>query len=328
VTSRPATRHDPVRSGAALSRAALTGAAAALVGVLLGVAGCGWHGTTPGPSAATTGSGPTTAPASPTGTPPPAGPLVVDVATVHVGRSAARTTVTAADGVTAKRLDDATTRLVADLPASDEGWRVTLSLTAPRGTTVETADDGTLGVVGTDGRLRFGLAAPADGYRTVDVGNLDEPFGDVAGRHGVVGDGPWQIDDPDPSGSAARTVTVSTPVAPPGAAGSARRARADRTAVLAGTRLLRSASWEPDGEGGGGSWVVTPTRWGRLSGTTGRSHVFAELVALQPETGTDVIENQLLCHVDGAISKSTWNLEPWRPDVSYLEYLLARCNPT
>ena len=292
------------------------------------VAGCGGDGTTPGPSGATTGSGVPSAPSSATASPTSAGPLVVDVAVVHVGRSAARTTVTAADGVTAKRLDDATTRLVAGLPASDEGWRVTLTLTAPRGTTVTTAGDGTLGVLGADGALRFGLAAPADGYRTVDVANLDEPFGDVAGRRGAVGDGSWQVDDPDPAGSAARTVTVSTSVPAPGAPGSARRERADRTAILAGTRLLRSVGWEADGEDGGGSWVVTPTQWGRMSGTTGRSHVFAELVALQPETDTDVIENQLLCHVDGAISKSTWNLEPWRPDVSYLEYLLARCNPT
>ncbi|WEK60077.1 MAG: DUF2599 domain-containing protein [Candidatus Microbacterium colombiense] len=37
--------------------------------------------------------------------------------------------------------------------------------------------------------------------------------------------------------------------------------------------------------------------------------------------------NQLRCHVDLAPFKSPWNLDSWRPDVSYSNVLAAGCNP-
>jgi len=37
--------------------------------------------------------------------------------------------------------------------------------------------------------------------------------------------------------------------------------------------------------------------------------------------------NQLRCHVDIAPFKSPWNLDAWRPDVSYSNVLAAACNP-
>lgn len=37
--------------------------------------------------------------------------------------------------------------------------------------------------------------------------------------------------------------------------------------------------------------------------------------------------NQLRCHVDVAPFKSPWNLDAWRPDVSYSNVLAAACNP-
>ena len=40
------------------------------------------------------------------------------------------------------------------------------------------------------------------------------------------------------------------------------------------------------------------------------------------------MDHQLRCHALGVPGKETWNLEPWRPEVDYLAYLLARCNPT
>lgn len=79
---------------------------------------------------------------------------------------------------------------------------------------------------------------------------------------------------------------------------------------------------------GGRSLAVTPTAWGRASGTTGRTYGWDDVVRLEPSADTTVMRNQFLCHVDGARQKDTWNLEPWRPDISFFRYLLARCNPT
>ncbi|WP_373790284.1 DUF2599 domain-containing protein [Achromobacter insuavis] len=56
--------------------------------------------------------------------------------------------------------------------------------------------------------------------------------------------------------------------------------------------------------------------------------VRAELAAVGPEARTTVMDHQLRCHALGAPGKDTWNLEPWRPELDYLAYLLARCNPT
>jgi hypothetical protein len=34
-----------------------------------------------------------------------------------------------------------------------------------------------------------------------------------------------------------------------------------------------------------------------------------------------------VCHAVGAPDKSTWNLEPWRPDVGLILTATAQCNP-
>ena len=41
------------------------------------------------------------------------------------------------------------------------------------------------------------------------------------------------------------------------------------------------------------------------------------------------MKDQALCHWDtiARIKKSTWNLETWRPDVSYARTIAALCNP-
>lgn len=93
-----------------------------------------------------------------------------------------------------------------------------------------------------------------------------------------------------------------------------------------GTSVVASTSW---GEREGGrSIAVTPTDWGRVSGVTGSAYAWADLLAADPTADTPGMEEQLQCHLLGAREKATWNLEPWRPDVSLVEYALARCNPT
>lgn len=93
-----------------------------------------------------------------------------------------------------------------------------------------------------------------------------------------------------------------------------------------GTSVVASTSWG-DREGGR-SIAVTPTDWGRVSGATGSAFAWADLLAADPTADTPGMEEQLQCHLLGAREKATWNLEPWRPDVSLVEYALARCNPT
>ncbi|MBI9115743.1 DUF2599 domain-containing protein [Sanguibacter suaedae] len=93
-----------------------------------------------------------------------------------------------------------------------------------------------------------------------------------------------------------------------------------------GSTVVDSVLW--DEREGGRSLVVSPSAWGRVAGATGMTYGFQDVVRLEPAADTQVMEFQLLCHLTGAPDKDTWNLEPWRPEVSYLAYLAARCNPT
>ncbi|WP_182112849.1 MULTISPECIES: DUF2599 domain-containing protein [unclassified Actinotalea] len=88
---------------------------------------------------------------------------------------------------------------------------------------------------------------------------------------------------------------------------------------------LESATWG-DREGGR-SLAVDPTPWARTSGLAAIALLEAQLVAMEPEAGTPVMHDQLVCHAVGAPDKKTWNLEPWRPDVGLIGVLAARCNP-
>lgn len=92
-------------------------------------------------------------------------------------------------------------------------------------------------------------------------------------------------------------------------------------------RAVVSATWADDVEGGR-SLQVDPTPFGRSGSTAALEAVRAELAAAGREARTTVMDHQLRCHALGAPDKDTWNLEPWRPEVDYLAYLLARCNPT
>jgi len=117
--------------------------------------------------------------------------------------------------------------------------------------------------------------------------------------------------------------------------------------VPVGRDAAESATW---GEAEGGrSLAVTPTAWGRAGGMTVMAYGWPSVVALAPDvdtgadpaanTGTrvdadadaegvrDSMRKQFRCHALGAPHKATWNLEPWRPNVSFAEFVAARCNP-
>lgn len=92
------------------------------------------------------------------------------------------------------------------------------------------------------------------------------------------------------------------------------------------TSALEKAVWAERLEGGR-SLQTFPTAFGRSGSAAAVEAVRRALVTAEPEAGTSVMDKQLRCHALGAPTKESWNLEPWRPDVDYLDYLMARCNP-
>lgn len=78
---------------------------------------------------------------------------------------------------------------------------------------------------------------------------------------------------------------------------------------------------------GGQSLAVTPSAWARAGGSAASTGLWSQLVVREPDADTPSMRAQLECHELGAPDKATWNLEPWRPDVSTLEMISARCNP-
>ena len=45
------------------------------------------------------------------------------------------------------------------------------------------------------------------------------------------------------------------------------------------------------------------------------------------DTQTESMEDQYWCHANWALTKADWNLEPWRPIVSWWDMIVATCNP-
>ncbi|MCL1898320.1 MAG: DUF2599 domain-containing protein, partial [Micrococcales bacterium] len=109
------------------------------------------------------------------------------------------------------------------------------------------------------------------------------------------------------------------------------------TASAASTNqpALVSANWAERGDEGGRTLMVVPAPWVRQAmrggqlelGQAALEQLWAELVAAEPQADLPTMHNQLTCHGLGAPDKSSWNLEPWRPDVGLAATILARCNP-
>lgn len=297
------------------TRRAALAATTTLVVTLL--AGCS---PTPGPSGQAPGSpssqaapdeaSPTTPAAAATTTPEP--PLLVRAS---VGSGAVVVEVVDPLG----RPDvgsppDGDTGTVLTVVVEDPEAPVVLDVPEAVGGSVQVAADRTVAVLRDDGRLALGLAAPkaegTDGTQA-RVRWTEAEAGATSG--GAVGTG---TEDTDATGPAlALDVSAVDPAAFPVV-----------VSTHLGTSVVASASWG-DREGGR-SLAVTPTDWGRVSGATGSATAWADLLAVEPEADTPGMETQLQCHLVGARDKATWNLEPWRPDLSLVEYALARCNPT
>ncbi|MCV7282868.1 DUF2599 domain-containing protein [Mycolicibacterium flavescens] len=80
---------------------------------------------------------------------------------------------------------------------------------------------------------------------------------------------------------------------------------------------------------------VYPTAAGRQASgpaaSTPAEAAWAEVLAQSPDADIPGMKPQFLCHWEyaelGYPGKTSWNLEPWRPEVPYQEMLEAGCNP-
>lgn len=95
--------------------------------------------------------------------------------------------------------------------------------------------------------------------------------------------------------------------------------------------LIDSTAWLTDPKGP--RLAVFPTDYGRYDApNSARLAAWNEVIALVPSVNRNNMKNQFLCHFDFARvsdpDKASWNLEQWRPDVSYTATVLAGCNPT
>ncbi|NYI58318.1 DUF2599 domain-containing protein [Cellulomonas soli] len=94
---------------------------------------------------------------------------------------------------------------------------------------------------------------------------------------------------------------------------------------LASSALLGTVWGDQEG---GRSLSVSPTAWARAGSLAAQELVWSQLVAREPEADATTMHDQLLCHMLGAPTKDTWNLEPWRPEVDLVTLVATKCNPT
>lgn len=306
----------PTHAARRAGTATVPGTAASALLVLALLAGCGGSpsqtspSTTSSPSAQPTvepdAPGPAPAPteaqaASPSSEPSPASPSLVVHADVSSGavvldHETAGTSPETGEPATVSSVPDADTGAVLTLTLPDPQTSVSLDVPGvPDGANRSEADR-SAAVTSPDGRLVLGMSSPKSA--APDGSHPPVRWSAEDGGPRLVLD----LGDVDPT---AFPLVVTTHL---------------------GTSVVASTSW---GEREGGrSLAVTPTDWGRVSGATGSVFAWADLLAADPTADTPGMEEQLQCHLLGAREKATWNLEPWRPAVSLVEYALARCNPT
>ena len=87
--------------------------------------------------------------------------------------------------------------------------------------------------------------------------------------------------------------------------------------------VVTSATWNA------GRLYVAPSRCGRRVAADHPRRVFRAAIAVggQGAPNRRSLYRQFRCHVIFAPAKRTWNLETWRPYVSWPEMILTGCNP-
>jgi Protein of unknown function (DUF2599) len=101
-----------------------------------------------------------------------------------------------------------------------------------------------------------------------------------------------------------------------------------------GPPYVATAEWAKWGDLS--SLRVYPTESARIAsaqlGTTAQAdEAWTEVLTLSPDADIPGMREQFMCHWQYAElanpGKTSWNLEPWRPEVSGDEMLAAHCNP-
>jgi hypothetical protein len=102
-----------------------------------------------------------------------------------------------------------------------------------------------------------------------------------------------------------------------------------------GRAMIKGFQWSYH-SGYGWTLMVTPTGWSRflagayLAGVYGFKELQAKAGA-SLNTNVDGMRDQYICHQQVVAvrypNKATWNLDEWRPNVSYAQTVNARCNP-
>lgn len=184
------------------------------------------------------------------------------------------------------------------------GRSARLALASPGALDVDT--DGSITVLNEGGDPVAAIGPPAPPSGTEDEAPRIEVT-EVDATHALV-----EVDQVQPSqGSESPTPTG--------------RAELLSVTFVVGDQAIESATW---GENEGGrSLAVDPTDWARYAGQAGLDLIRTQLVAAEPDADTSTMGDQLVCHAVGAPDKSTWNLEPWRPDVGLILTATAQCNP-
>ena len=85
--------------------------------------------------------------------------------------------------------------------------------------------------------------------------------------------------------------------------------------------LVRAARWDA------GTLVVRPSRCGRTIAVTEPGRVLDAAVAIAGGGATKTLRDQLRCHAVFAGFKRDWNLESYRPVVSWPDLIATACNP-
>jgi hypothetical protein len=103
------------------------------------------------------------------------------------------------------------------------------------------------------------------------------------------------------------------------------------TSYYLGFDLIASASWIHRSQG----WTlsVDPTGWlrtncgGYVPGSAAWDELYSKYKNHGLNTNLGGMRDQLICHVQIACFKDRFNLDEWRPDVSYPATVAALCNP-
>lgn len=229
-----------------------------------------------------------------------------------------RSTTVTLDGVVLRVAARAAPAVAADESAPD-AQRVTLSL-SPGGSArlallsdgaLDVDSDGSILVLDGGGTPVAAIGPPEPPSHAEDVPRIEVTETDAT--HARV-----ELDD--------RTRPAQgTGSGSPGSVGGPARTEPLPFTFAVGTRAIESATW---GENEGGrSLAVDPTDWARHAGEAGVDLIRTQLVAAEPGADSATMGDQLVCHAMGAPDKSTWNLEPWRPDVGLILTATAQCNP-